>query len=255
MKKIIRYLAYPILVLALAGCAAASSGGGNLPGTNWVLTDLAGTAPVAGSSITAQFGADGRLSGSAGCNQYSGAYTVSGSSLQISQLISTMMACEAALMDQEGIYLKTLEQVKSFAITGDRLVLKDASGKALLTYQVQSQDLAGSSWNVTGYNNGKQAVVSVLAETTLTAEFSAEGTVSGNGGCNTFSGPYKVTGNQITIGPLASTLMACAEPAGVMEQEAQYLAALQSAATYTIQGGQLEMRTKDDAMAVNFSRK
>ena len=46
-------------------------------------------------------------------------------------------------------------------------------------------------------------------------------------------------GTRSQIGPLASTMMACGEPAGVMEQEAQYLAALQSAATYQIEGNVL----------------
>jgi len=39
-----------------------------------------------------------------------------------------------------------------------------------------------------------------------------------------------------------------------MDQEAQYLAALQSAATYRIDGDMLEMRTADDALAATFQR-
>ena len=95
----------------------------------------------------------------------------------------------------------------------------------------------------------------MLAGTTLTASFGKDGTLSGNSGCNTFSGPYTVNENQITIGPLASTMMMCSDPAGVMEQEAQYLTALQSAATYQLEGNVLELRTKDGALAANFSKK
>ena len=95
----------------------------------------------------------------------------------------------------------------------------------------------------------------MLAGTTLTADFGKDGTLSGNSGCNTYSGGYKVNGDQITIGPLASTMMACSDPVGVMEQEAQYLAALQSAATYQIEGNVLQLRTKDDALAAIFNRK
>jgi heat shock protein HslJ len=50
-------------------------------------------------------------------------------------------------------------------------------------------------------------------------------------------------------------MMACDQPEGVMDQEAQYLAALQSAATYSIEGNRLELRTADDAMAADFSKK
>jgi len=95
----------------------------------------------------------------------------------------------------------------------------------------------------------------MLAGTTLTADFGKDGNLSGNAGCNTYNGAYKVNGDQITIGPLVSTMMACNEPAGVMEQEAQYLAALQSAATYQIEGNVLQLRTKDDALAAIFNRK
>ena len=44
--------------------------------------------------------------------------------------------------------------------------------------------------------------------------------------------------------------MFCEEPEGVMEQEAAYLAALQSAATFSIEGDQLWLRTAEDAIAV-----
>jgi heat shock protein HslJ len=44
-------------------------------------------------------------------------------------------------------------------------------------------------------------------------------------------------------------------PERVMDPEAQYLAALESAATYQIEGTVLELRTQDGALAVDFSKK
>jgi heat shock protein HslJ len=124
-----------------------------------------------------------------------------------------------------------------------------------LVYKAQTQDLAGTSWEVISYNNGKQAVTSVLAGSSITAEFGKDGTLSGNSGCNSYNGSYTINGNQITIGPLASTRMACSAPEGVMEQEAQYLAALETAATYQIEGTVLELRTQDGALAVQYNKK
>jgi heat shock protein HslJ len=166
-----------------------------------------------------------------------------------------MMMCEQAVMDQESAYLQALGEAKTFTVNGDQLTLAGADKTSLVIYNAQSQDLTGTSWEATGYNNGKQAVVGVLAGTALTADFGKDGNLSGNSGCNTYNGGYKVNGDQITIGPLASSMMACEEPAGVMEQEAQYLAALQSAATYQIEGSVLQLRTKDDALAAIFNRK
>jgi heat shock protein HslJ len=106
---------------------------------------------------------------------------------------------------------------------------------------------------VIAYNNGKEAVTSVLAGTALTAEFGEDGSLTGNSGCNEYHGSYKTTGSEIEIGPLASTRMACGEPAGVMDQESQYLAALGTAATYKIEGKTLELRRKDGALAVQYT--
>jgi heat shock protein HslJ len=64
-----------------------------------------------------------------------------------------------------------------------------------------------------------------------------------------------VTGNQIKIGPLASTMMACSVPEVVMEQEIQYLAAIQNATTYLVGGKVLELRGVDGALMADFSQK
>jgi heat shock protein HslJ len=112
--------------------------------------------------------------------------------------------------------------------------------------------LAGTSWQVSSYNNGTGAVVSVLGGTTLTAAFD-QSQISGNGGCNAYSGPYWVSGANIAIGPLAANQMMCGE-AAVMDQEQQFLAALQSAATYQLDGNRLELRRADGALAVSLVR-
>jgi heat shock protein HslJ len=78
--------------------------------------------------------------------------------------------------------------------------------------------------------------------------------VSGNSGCNTFNASYQVNGGNITIGQAAGTAMMCANPIGVMDQEAEILAALQSAATFTLSGNLLELRTADDQIAVILRR-
>jgi heat shock protein HslJ len=78
----------------------------------------------------------------------------------------------------------------------------------------------------------------------ITAEFTpATGTgdaeVKGSAGCNTYTGTYviltrAVGRNRIEIGPLATTRMACDE--ALMEQESLYLAALEAATHYRIEG-------------------
>jgi heat shock protein HslJ len=45
-------------------------------------------------------------------------------------------------------------------------------------------------------------------------------------------------------------LQLCADPQGIMDQEAQFLAALQSAATFQINGNSLEIRTAGGQIAI-----
>jgi heat shock protein HslJ len=258
MKRKIITLAMMAGMVLMAACGTSGSQQGSqadLTGKVWVLSDLGGKPPVQDTAITIEFTTAGRFAGSAGCNSYNGSFTTSGNSITISPTIATtMMACAQPVMDQETAYINALGTAKSFSVKSDQLTLSDAAGKEIATYKAQSQNLSGTSWQVIAYNNGKQAVVSVMTGTDLTAVFGSDGNLSGNSGCNTYSGPYKVDGNKITIGPLASTMKACADQA-VMDQEAQFLAALNSAATYRVEGTLMELRTGDDAMAAQLKMK
>jgi heat shock protein HslJ len=83
----------------------------------------------------------------------------------------------------------------------------------------------------------------MLPSTEQTAEFSS-GRISGTGGCNRFNGTYRTAqGNQLSIGTLATTFMAC--EAGVMTQETAFLTALQAAQRYEVNrdGLQISYRT------------
>lgn len=71
-----------------------------------------------------------------------------------------------------------------------------------------------------------------------------EGVASGSGGCNRFSGGYEVDGDSLTIGPLAGTMMACEEPK--MTVESTYLAALEAADAWAIDGGELVLTSGGD---------
>lgn len=227
-----------------------------LEGTQWGGTAYAGAQGAMvtpqGNQPTAIF-QDGSVSGATGCNNYFGSYTVDGNQLTVGDIGSTMMACEEPLMTQEADFLAALSRAATYAINGDTLEISDASGNVVLTFAViEPSALTGTTWVATAYNNGNEAVVSVVTGTELTARFDGNGNLSGSAGCNDMTGGYTTQDNTIQIGPIATTRMMCAEPEGIMEQEAQYTAALMSAATYSVRGDQLEMRTADDAMAVLF---
>ena len=110
-----------------------------LTGTNWTLDSIyhgdAVSSVISGSTITVVFDTGGRVSGSAGCNQYFGSYTATGTSLAISSLGSTKMNCNGeGIMLQENTFLTRMKQTAGFTITGNRLTLSDAGGAALLSF-------------------------------------------------------------------------------------------------------------------------
>jgi heat shock protein HslJ len=156
-------------------------------------------------------------------------------------------------MAEESAYLGALHRAATYSISNGRLTLKGKSGFALLSFVVQQQSLAGTRWIVTGYNNGKQAVVSVMASTKLTANFGKDD-IEGFAGCNHYGGKVAVTPPKIAITAVNSTNKECASPAGVMDQELGFLAALQKAATFQLQGATLELRTASNAIAVTMQR-
>lgn len=109
--------------------------------------------------------------------------------------------------------------------------------------------LEGTTWRATAFSDGMGGTLSPIAGSELTAVFE-EGLVSGSSGVNTFRGGYAVDGNSISIDPLATTLMA-GDPE-LMDQEAAYVAALQSASSFSINGNRLELRGADGGLAVSF---
>jgi len=219
-------------------------------GTIWIGNTIAGKPVQEGYVITVQFDNEGRLSGFDGCNTFSTGYSVEGANLSVDQtMASTKIACAENVMAQADAFTNALLATTSYQLGDGVLVLNQANTSGL-TFLGQTNALVKTSWIVTGYNNGNEAVVSPILETELSITFGDDGTISGSSGCNTFSGQYGLSGQSITISPLATTLMACIEPEGIGEQETAFLNALQGVAAWQIQGNQLSLRTKDDALAI-----
>ncbi|WP_374386119.1 META domain-containing protein [Sandaracinobacter sp.] len=112
--------------------APAPTGGAALLGDEWKVFEIGGAPIVAGSTPSIKF-EDGRVAGAGSCNRFMGGYTVSadGLKLEFSQMASTMMACPDPLMQQEGLFLKTLGDVKSYSVAADVLTLSTADGRTI----------------------------------------------------------------------------------------------------------------------------
>jgi heat shock protein HslJ len=113
-----------------------------LAGIRWVLEMYRGSSGsnvpvIPTTNVTALFGPAGDLTGSAGCNSYTGSYTLSGQNgISIGPLATTLMYCgEPGVMDQETAYLTLIRTVASYEVTGDGMLnLKNAAGTPVLVY-------------------------------------------------------------------------------------------------------------------------
>ena len=139
MHRIRALLALPLIVLALAACtsspgasiAAPSTAAATLPGTVWTVISVGGTFVDATNPPTMDFAADGTLSGTTGCNQFNGTYTVDGSKLTVSPLRMTLMLCEGPIGDGEALFSPAIQGATSWAIDADGNLLLSGAGDIL----------------------------------------------------------------------------------------------------------------------------
>jgi heat shock protein HslJ len=97
-----------------------------------------------------------------------------------------------------------------------------------ITSRDATTELPGTAWTLVDLDGAEP-----VGTTVPTIAFTDDGGVTGTTGCNTFNGEVTIDGGELTLGPLATTRMACADPAAG-EQEQAYLAALESVTGYTI---------------------
>ena len=86
-------------------------------------------------------------------------------------------------------------------------------------------NLAGSEWRPSRIGTS-----TISPESRLFVQFKSAGQLAGHGGCNRFFGQYKISGNEIRIGPAGATRMACAEP--LMTLEMAFFSALEGARSF-----------------------
>ena len=118
------------------GATAASA----ITENTWSLQSFTGydgnTQPILnGTVITAKFFVGGKLTGSGGCNQYSGRYMVQSTQMVVSRITTTSMACHdrnASL--QEVQYYAALEDTAALRVHDRVLTLYTPDGKPSLVF-------------------------------------------------------------------------------------------------------------------------
>jgi inhibitor of cysteine peptidase len=106
-----------------------------LDGSAWRLEGWSVSSLYPGDfEITAAFD-DGRISGKAAVNSYSGPYSADSSGdFLVGMLMQTLMAGSGPAMQAEAAYFDLLKQARTFSLSGDRLTLLDANHNELLVF-------------------------------------------------------------------------------------------------------------------------
>lgn len=224
-------------LLMLGGAAVSAQPSDDLVGTQWQLVAMGGTPLPEQVVITLLFADDAQASGMGGCNGYGATYTVDGSALQLTDIVSTLMACD--LLDYEVAYFAALQTVTEYELSDGELVLTSADGELVFT---ALPTLPGTAWQLIWLDGAE-----VRGDEPLTLEFAEDGTAHGNGGCNRFNTEFTVNGDQLAFAPLMSTRRACVDADG-NAQENDYFTILVAAANYTITDNHLTIIANDGRM-------
>jgi len=129
------------VTLTAEGKTVKGCGGGVLPpaalaGTSWTFVSIGGVA-VAGDRPTSLAFESARLSGSAGCNRFSGGYKRDGQTLTAGPLMATEMACPGAGMTQENAFFALMRGPVSLSFPSDgTLILTGAEGRTAVLKRV-----------------------------------------------------------------------------------------------------------------------
>jgi len=227
--------------------------------TIWVLTGYGNPENLvpseAGVMSTLIFASDGRLSGNAGCNNYSAEYSLDGTQMTMGLPISNRMACIKG-MDQEQAFLQLLEAAQSYRLGVNALEIMIAGGTKVMRFSAQHLPLENVRWQLTSINKlplpkGTSANL-LFTPADSPAAHGDENSINGQSGCNNFFGTYTLSGDRLTAGPLGVTQMMCDEL--TMQVEQDLLAGLEDVQSYQILLDQLTINTSNGSMQFSADR-
>lgn len=109
--------------------------------------------------------------------------------------------------------------------------------------------LAGT-WTLVSYG-AADAPIPALPAAPITLTFAPTG-VTGNAGCNTFGGSFEYNASVLAFRDIASTLIACDQP--VMDQEVAFMTAINTASTFQLVNGQLQLAYEGGVLTFNMAQ-
>ena len=240
------------LTFGMQGCKTAQ----NMPTTKlegkWMLKSLngqnvkeifAGKNPTMIISLT-----DSRIHGTGGCNSYNGRFTLQKDEFSAPNLASTMMMCIQA--NQESQFLKALGETSKLSLNGDELTFTQ-NGQVVMVFSkakpLSAADLSGT-WTLQSMQGASANTYFDEQPPTITFDFNSN-KVSGNAGCNRYSGPFKLDKETLDVTTPVATRMACDH----LEGETKFLKLLSTPSKIEVEENMLVLK-EDGRELLRFSK-
>jgi len=231
----------------------------------WVLKTLNGDdakSQFAGALPTLQFHfEDNTISGTGGCNRYTGEYTYKEGIFSAPNLASTRMLCVEN--NNEGQFLLQLSNANNTLTIENGLLTISHDNKVVMQFekgttpavtqnQFNSENLSGV-WTlkiIDGVDASSRYTTEAGKIPTITFDFN-ESRISGNSGCNNYNAPFSLNENgQIIISHPVSTMMACPN----LEGEGQFVQAITDTSMLTLPDANTLQFVKKDVVSLIFER-
>lgn len=92
--------------------------------------------------------ANGKISGSGGCNRFIGSYETKARTINVSPLGSTFMACDEAVMTQELRFLTALQGAQRYEVDQGQLTIfyENERGAGVLRFASQNNEPVQGLW-------------------------------------------------------------------------------------------------------------
>jgi heat shock protein HslJ len=220
----------------------------DLASTVWTLKKIDEVDVPADAGISATF-ERAEVSGSTGCNTYSGPYAQDGASIRIGTIGMTKIGCPGAVADREQSFVRALDEVRTLRRVDAGLELLDEAGRTRLLlvsgFPPEQAGIEGVPWHLVAIEG-----VAVPAAPPITLEMRG-GAAKGSGGCNSYGGSYTLAGDRLDFGEIASTAMACLDQQ-VSAREAAYMRELALIRSFAVVGGQLQLNDESGGARLTF---
>ena len=148
-------------------------------------------------------------SGRSACNWYGLTAERRGDGIAITQISSTLMGCEPAVLSLEDAYLRAIRAVTEVSRRGDTLTLTSEHGQLVFhPFPPEPiEPLVHTTWVLDSMTFGDTAT-SALGTSTLRLD--SDGSVTGSTGCRRFSGRWSESGGQLELTLLRTSEVTCA---------------------------------------------